>query len=372
MGVAVIVGTQKGAVILSSEDRRRWETSPLLLKGWLVTAATRDTAGRTYLGVTHDVWGAAVMASDDLESWEQLEGAPRYGADLRGNEEHLRIIGAMDPGGQFTGGGRYVDQIWKLHADGRTLYAGVSEAGLFRSDDGGKSWKVSEGLDQHETRPDWGAGFGGLCAHTVLTDASNPERIWVGISAAGVFRSEDGGRTFTEKNDGVNKAAGYCVHSLAHDPNDADRIYRQDHRGVYRTDDGGDSWEVIESGLPISELGDGHRCTFGFAIKMDAATGRIFVIPMEGDSFRFPHSGRLAVYHSDDGGDSWSESTNGLPANFYGNVLRGAMAVDGLAPCGVYFGATSGFVYGSNDRGDSWQELTSSLPKILCVEAFAA
>ena len=155
MGVAVLVGTAKGAIVLSSEDRTRWEMSPLLMKGWLVTAATRDEAGRTYVGVTHDVWGACVMASDDLESWEQLAGAPRYPAGLEGNESHLRVVGAMDPMGQFKDGGRYVDQIWKLHAADGSLYAGVSEAGLFRSNDRGKTWQLAEGLDQHETRPDW-------------------------------------------------------------------------------------------------------------------------------------------------------------------------------------------------------------------------
>ena len=371
MGVAVIVGTAKGAVVLTSEDRKTWERSPLLLKGWIVTAATRDEGGRTVLGVTHDVWGAAVMASHDLEHWEQLEGSPRYAAGSSGNEEHLRIIGATDPTGRFQDGGRYVDQIWKLHASAGSLYAGVSEAGLFRSDDQGKTWQVSPGLDAHETRSDWGAGFGGLCAHAVLTDARAPERIWVGISAAGVFRSEDGGKTFVPKNEGVSKAEGYCVHALAHDQSDADVIYRQDHRGVYKTGDGGDSWQLIEGGLPTSELSDGHRCSFGFAIRMDPASGRVFVIPIEGDSFRFPHGGRLEVYTSDDGGDSWQSRGDGLPEDFYGNVLRGALAVDRATEGnGVYFGSTSGVVYGSADNGVSWQTLAASLPKVLCVEAF--
>ncbi len=370
MGVAVVVGTQKGVVILSSQDRRSWETSPLLLKGWLVTAAARDEAGRNYLAVTHDVWGATVMASDDLENWEQLEGAPRYPAGLTGNESHLRVVGAMDPMGQFKDGARYVDQIWKLHAAHGSLYAGVSEAGLFRSDDQGKTWESAPGLDTHSTRPDWLAGFGGLCAHSVLTDARNRDRLWVGISSAGVFRSEDGGRSFVMANEGVDKSEGYCVHSLAHDPIDPDVIYRQDHRGVYRTRDGGDSWQLIENGLPSSELTDGHRCSFGFAIGMDTTSGRIFTLPIEGDSFRFPHGGRLAVYASDDQGDSWQELSNGLPQDFFGNVLRGAMDVDSGDPCGVYFGSTSGCVYGSHDRGESWQELARSLPKVLCVEAF--
>lgn len=371
MGVAVLVGTAKGAVLLRSEgDRRGWERSPLLHKGWLVTAATRDARGRTYVGVTHDVWGAVILVSDDLESWEQLEAAPRYEPSQRGHPEHLRIVGAMDPLGRFKDGARHVDQIWKLHAVGDVVYAGVSEAGLFRSDDNGKSWQGVPGLNDHPGREDWGPGFGGLCAHSVLADRRNPDRIWVGISAAGVFRSDDGGRSFAAKNGGVSRSEAFCVHSLAHDPDDADVIYRQDHRGVYRSRDAGDTWQVIETGLPLAELGDGHHCVFGFPVALDPRSGALFVIPLEGDSFRFARDGRLAVYRSLDGGDHWERCSEGLPEDCYANVLRGSLALDHLDPCGVYFGSTSGCVYGSADGGDTWSELIDGLPKILCVEAF--
>ena len=373
MGVVVCVGTDKGAAFLRSDAaRERWDVSPLEFKGWIVTAAARDTTGRTYLGVTSGVYGPAVVASDDLENWEQLEGAPRYEAGERGNPMHNLIVGSAGPGqlDRYSAGGRYVDQIWTLRAVGDVVYAGVSEAGLFRSDDRGKSWQPVRGLNDHETRPDWGPGAGGLCAHTVLVDPANPERIWVGISAAGLFRSEDGGRTFVGANEGVSRDEGYCVHSLAQDPDDADVIYRQDHRGMYRTTDGGERWQRIENGMPMSKLGDDHRCVFGFAVALDPRTKYAFAYPLEGESFRLPHDGRPVVYRTRDDGAHWEPHSRGLPERSYASVLRGAMAVDGLDPCGVYFGTTSGEVYASRDRGESWNELPCRLPRILSVQAF--
>jgi photosystem II stability/assembly factor-like uncharacterized protein len=372
MGTAVAIGTSKGALILrQDEPGGAWRSGGLALRGWIVTAFTRDPAGRAYAAVTHDVYGAAILASDDLAEWTQLEGAPRYAEGERGCEGHNRIISAMDPMNRFEPGARYVDQIWKLVAAGDVLYAGVSEAGLFRSDDRGKSWQVLQGLNRHPDRESWGPGFGGLCAHTVLVDDVRPERLWVGISAAGAFRSDDGGETFVSKNEGVSfSGEGYCVHSMAHDPRNADVIYRQDHRGVYRTSDGGDSWQLIEQGLPMGRLSDEHECSFGFAVGFDPRSGAAFLVPMEGDSFRYPRDGRLAVYRSEDRGESWQAFDEGLPRDCYANVLRGAMAVDGGDPCGVFFGTTSGGVYGSENGGESWLRLASELPRVLCVEAF--
>lgn len=372
MGTTVLVGTQKGAQVLRSDDaRQQWSVGGLQLKGWLVTAFARDPRGRTYAAVTHDVWGAVVMASDDLESWEQLDSAPRYLDTQKGNPGHNRVIGSMDPMERYSAGGRHVDQIWKLLTVGDLLYAGVSEAGLFRSDDRGKSWQVLPGIDEHPDRDSWVPGFGGLCLHSVLVDGRNPERIWAGISSAGVFRSDDGGQTFTSVNEGVASGGeGWCVHSLTHDPQDADVIYRQDHQGVYKTTDGGDSWQRIEKGLKMSTLSNEHECSFGFASGMDPRSASAFVVPIEGDSFRFPHGGELTVARTLDGGKSWHPLRRGLPDGCYANVLRGAMALDGHDPCGVYFGTTAGSVYGSADRGESWNELSGNLPKILCVEAY--
>jgi hypothetical protein len=375
MSVVVLIGTQKGMAILrpkgpSNGQRGAWDVLGLLHKGWMITAATRDAAARYYIAVTHEVWGAAVLFSDDLESWQQLENPPRYRTGQSGNDSHLRIIGSTDPMKNYAEGGRYVDQIWKLLAAGDVLYAGVSEAGVFRSDDRAKTWQVLPGLDEHPGRDQWEAGFGGLCAHSLLCDATSPERLWVGISAAGVFRSDDGGQSFSAKNLGVNSQTGNCVHALTHDPNEADVIYRQDHRGMYRSYDGGDSWKCIEEGLPVSELSDGHQCSFGFPIAMDPGSDAVFAVPLDGDAYRFPRDGKLCVYRTRDGGEQWESLSTGLPDRCYASVLRAALSVDGCDPCGVYFGTSTGTVYGSADLGDSWQELVSGLPRIYFVEAF--
>jgi hypothetical protein len=380
MGVVLLVGTRKGAVLLrSTGDRQTWDVGPLMLRGWKVTAFTRDAGGRYYAAVTHDVYGSAILVHDELdlpgrdgsEGWRQLESAPRYQKGEVGNASHLRIVGAEDPMGQYADGGRYVDQIWKLRAVGDSVYAGVSEAGLFCSDDRGKSWQPIRGLNDHATRPDWGAGFGGLCLHSVLVDEENPERLWVGISSVGVLRSDDGGETWDRKDAGVKHTPeGWCVHSLAHDPKRAEVIYRQDHRGMYRSGDAGDSWQAIENSLPVSRLGDDEECVFGFAVEFDPASGSAFALPLESDSCRFPHDSQLCVYRTQDGGASWQPLAKGLPSGCYASVLRGAMSLDGEDPCGVYFGTTSGSVYASADRGDCWDRLASDLPKVLCVEAF--
>jgi hypothetical protein len=382
MGVVVIVGTDKGGVLIRSDEaREQWDPGELSFRGWRVTAATRDPGGRTYLAVALESFGCAILASDDLESWEQLEAAPRYEPGERGNLDHNRTItfnmiefnesvSSSKPLGLYAD--RHVDQIWKLHSAGDVLYAGVSEAGLFRSDDRGKSWQPVRGLNDHETQPDWTPGFGGLCLHSVLTDPRDPERLWVGISSSGVFRSDDGGSSWKSKNDGVTKAEAFCVHGLAQDPHDADRIYRQDHQGMYRSLDGGDSWERIENGLPLGQLTSGGESAFGFPVVVDPHTGAAYAFPLEGDDFRYPFDGRVRVYRTRDGGESWEGLDRGLPSEpRYTNVLRGAMAVDGLDPCGVYVGTTSGHVFASRGGGDSWIELPCTLPKILCVEAFA-
>lgn len=383
MGVVVIVGTDKGGMLLRADDaRRHWEVGELSFRGWRVTAAARDPGGRTYVAVAGEVFGCALMASDDLEQWEHLASAPRYEPGERGNTEHNRTISfnnveveesitASNPLGLYAH--RHVDQIWKLHCAGDVLYAGVSEAGLFRSDDRGKSWQPVSGLNNHESQPNWSPGFGGLCLHTILSDADNPDRLWVGISAAGVFRSDDGGDTWARKDAGVPAGPNdaWCVHGLAHDRGNANRIFRQDHNGMFRSLDGGDNWERIENGLPLGELSFGEPCAFGFAVEMDPAKGYVYSYPLAGDDFRYAPDGRVRVYCTRDGGERWEGLDRGLPTEpRFTNVLRGAMSVDLLDPCGVYVGTTSGHVFASNDRGENWTELPCTLPKILCVEAF--
>jgi hypothetical protein len=246
---------------------------------------------------------------------------------------------------------------------------GVSEAGLFASRDHGASWEPVDGINNYPGRESWPPGFGGLGLHTILSDAKNPNRMWVGISSSGFFRTDDGGKSWTQKSEGIPGETGQCVHHVAHDATNAGVLYRQEHRGVYMSADGGDTWKKIEDGLPISELSDGLRCSFGFPIVMDRRSGSVFVVPLEGDNFRIPRDGKLAVYRSSKGA-RWEPMRRGLPDNSYEGVLRGAMSADQLDPGGVYFGTTSGSIYGTRDTGDSWFEITHGLPRILSVEAY--
>ena len=376
MAIALIVGTPKGAAILTSKDRKAW-SEEFVLRGWPVTASVQDDQGRVYVAVNSPNYGVAIFTSDNLTDWKQLESAPRYRPEDRGNPEHHRIVSQMDFEGVLKGGGRFVDQIWTLHFAHGALYAGVSEAGLFVSRDRGQNWQPIDGFNNHPSRDTWTPGFGGLGAHTILSDAKNPNRMWVGVSAAGFFRTDDGGKIWAPKNKGVNPAVdsapattGHCIHHAAHDPNNANVMFRQEHRGVHRSDDGGDNWRVIEMGLPVTELSDGHHCSFGFPMVMDRRTHSVFVVPLDGDNFRFPKGGQLAVYRTQDG-ESWQPRTAGLPGNFFGGVLRGSMSADQLDPGGVFMGTTSGVLYGSNDTGESWREIAAGLPRITSVEAYA-
>jgi photosystem II stability/assembly factor-like uncharacterized protein len=349
MSVVVIVGTEKGAFIARSDARRTtWEIEGPVFKGWKVTASARTPGGKYLVATTSFVYGAALQVGTDLKNWRQLETGPAYP----------------------QGGGRQLNQIWTIHTGAKRHYAGVDTAGLFSSDDDGETWQPVAGLNDQPSRRAWSPGAGGLAAHVVLVDPANPSRIWCGISAVGVWRSDDAGRTWALKNDGVRcmiedkefPGIGYCVHGLAQDPQDANRIYRQDHSGMYLTRDGGDRWEKAEEGL---------ASWFGFPVAVDRRSGALFSFPMESDEYRLPVDGKFRVYRSRDRGASWEPLTRGLPTDpTYSAVLRGAMAVDGADPAGVYVGTTSGEVYVSNNLGDSWQRLPCVLPRILSVEAY--
>lgn len=371
MDVAVIVGTKKGAAVLRSDARRADWSLDFILRGWTVTASARDAQGRYYLAVSNEVFGPAIFASDDLKEWKQQEAAPRYRPGEKGNPEHIRIAGATDFTERYKDQPRLVDQIWTLHATKDGVYAGVSEAGLFVTRDRGQSWEPVDGFNNQPGREAWPPGFGGLCAHTILSDPQNPNRMWVGVSSSGFFRTDDGGKTWNEKSKGVNQDLGICVHHVTHNPANPKVLFRQDHRGVYRSDDAGDTWIVTENGLPCGELSDGHKCSFGFAITMDHKTGSLFIAPLESDNFRLPHGGQLAIYRSTDNGANWRKQAKGLPSQYFAGVLRGAMSADQLDPGGVYFGTSSGQVFASNDVGESWSELASGLPRIMSVEAYA-
>ncbi len=349
MGIVVIVGTDKGAFLCRSNAARKdWTVEGPLFKGWRVTASGRSPSGRYFVATASQVYGPAIHTGTDLAHWHQVERAPAYPEK----------------------GDRKLNQIWTIQCGEGRHYAGVDTAGLFSSDDDGESWQPISALNDHPTRAKWFPGAGGLCAHSVLVDPRRPERVWCGISAVGVWRSEDGGQSWQARNVGIKYVSedkeipeiGYCVHGLAQDPDDADIIYRQEHSGMYRSRDGGDHWESNEQGLPS---------WFGFAIAIDPRTRTLFSFPMESDEYRLPVDGKCLVYRSRNRGDSWEPAGRGLPDRQYNaGVLRGAMAVDRLDPAGVYFGSTSGDLFASADGGDSWQALPCRLPRILSVRAY--
>ncbi len=351
MTVQLLIGTDKGGFIATSNgSRTNWTIDGPLFKGWKVTATTRDPQGRVLLGTSSSVYGPAVQISDDLKNWKQVEEGPKWP----------------------EGVGRKLNQIWTINAGHDRYYLGVDEAGLFSSDDRGETWQPVDALNEHATRSGWQPGAGGLCLHAIKIDPKNPDRIWIGISAVGVFRSDDGAKTWTPKNNGVpivledkqHKDIGCCVHGLAMDPDDADLIYRREHVGMFRTSDGGENWQRNEQGL---------SSWFGFPISMDRNTKNLFCVPLESDEYRLPSNGKLEVFRSMDNGDTWQSVSNGLPSEHsYAGVLRGAMDVDHGSPCGVYFGNTSGEMYTSADAGEHWTKLPITLPRIMSVDVISA
>ncbi len=347
--VTLLVGTQKGAFVFRSDDRReKWALEGPVFRGWKVTAAGRGVDGETLVATASDVYGAAIHKSRDLKTFAQVKEGPKLPEGAPGQ----------------------MKQIWFVARAGERLFAGIDDAALFASADGGDTWKLVEGLTGHESRGAWYPGAGGLCAHSFLSDPKDPKKLWCGISAVGVFRSEDGGDTWTPRNEGVPiiiedkkwKGIGYCVHAIDNDPAAPGHIWRQDHRGMYRTRDGGDSWQKIEKGLPSS---------FGFALARNKKTRTLFSVPLESDEYRLPPGGRLTPYRSRNDGDSWEAIGRGLPAGpSFSSVLRSAMTSDDLEPGGVYFGTTSGTVHASRDDGETWTTLPGSFPRILTVRAF--
>jgi len=353
--VAVLAGTQKGAFICWSDaERREWRIDGPMHRGWEVTTLDvddRDGKPTLWAGVGSEWFGASLHRSDDLgESWSQIESGPAYPADA----------------------GRRLERIWTVRpghpSEPDVLWAGVAQAGLFRSADRGETWSEVPGLNDHPTRSAWSPGAGGLCCHTLLVDPSNPRRLWAGISAVGCFRTDDGGETWSVHNQGIpraiedeeHKEVGCCVHKMVLTPNRPDRLFQQNHKGVFRSVDGADSWQRIENGLST---------WFGFPMVMDPnEPDTLFVVPQESDEYRFPVGGRLTVGRTCDGGESWELLRNGLPSGpTYTGVLRSAMAVDGLPACGVYFGTSGGQIHYSRDRGDSWHTLPCVLPRISSV-----
>jgi photosystem II stability/assembly factor-like uncharacterized protein len=363
--IRVLVGTRKGAFILSSDGRRkRWEVSGPLFAGWEVyhVKGSPLDQDRLYASQSTGWFGQLIQRSDDGgRNWSPVGNDFRY-EGVAGT--HQWYDGSAHPW-EFA-------RVWHLEpslTDADTVYAGVEDAALFRSTDGGVSWDELAGLRQHGSGPTWQPGAGGMCLHTIILDPRGPERMFVAISAAGVFRTDDAGATWRAANRGLHSEGipdedaevGHCVHRLAMHPARPDVLFMQKHWDVMRTDDAGESWTEVSGDLPSD---------FGFTIDIHShEPDTVYVVPIKSDTEHYPPDGRLRVYRSRTGGNEWESLERGLPqANCYVNVLRDAMAVDSLDECGVYFGTTGGQVYASADAGDSWEAIVRDLPAVLSVE----
>jgi photosystem II stability/assembly factor-like uncharacterized protein len=318
---------------------------------------------RVYASQSTSWFGQIVQRSDDGgRSWQAVGNDFSY-AGVPGT--HQWYDGTARPW-EFS-------RVWHLEPslrDRDTVYAGVQDAALFRSTDAGGTWEEVRGLREHGSGPQWQPGAGGMCLHTIVLDPRDESRMYVAISAAGVFRTDDGGATWQPINqgllsDGIPSPAaevGHCVHKIAMHPSRPDTFFMQKHWDVMRSDDGGDHWTEVSGDLPTD---------FGFPIAVHAhEPDTVYVVPITSDSHHFPPDGRLRVYRSRTGGNEWEALTDGLPQEHcYVNVLRDAMAVDELAECGIYVGTTGGQVYASPDSGDSWTAVVQNLPPVLSVEA---
>jgi hypothetical protein len=363
--VRLLVGTQKGAFILTSDGRRKnWKVSGPHFGGWEIYHLNGSAADpdRLYLSQSTDWFGQVMQRSDDGgETWETV-----------GNE----FLYDGDPGThQFYDGSQHpweFARVWHLEPspdDPDTVFAGVEDAALFRSNDGGGTWQEMPGLREAKGHL-WSPGAGGLCLHTIVLDPEDPKRIYVAISAAGVFRTDDGGETWRPINEGLvsryeipeEKAdVGHCVHRITMHPSNPEVLFMQKHWDVMRSDDSGETWHEISGNLPSD---------FGFPIAVHAHEPEtIYVIPIKSDSEHYPPDGKLRVYRSKTGGGQWEALSKGLPQeNCYVNVLRDSFSVDTLDPCGLYFGTTGGEVYASSDSGDSWMPIVQDLPRVMSVE----
>ena len=384
--VRVLVGTRKGAFILTSDAKReRWEISAPYFAGWELYHVKGSPAdpNRLYASQCSGWFGQMIQrSSDGGKTWEAPGGevmpAPGGAPPPASNKfvyDTTAETGKPLTTHQFYDGTQHpweFKRVWHMEpslTDPDTVYAGVEDAALFRSTDGGKSWQEMAGLRGHGTGPKWQPGAGGMCLHTILLDPSNPKRIYIAISSAGAFRSDDAGKTWKPINQGLRSEyipdpkaeVGHCVHRIALHPSRPKTLFMQKHWDVMRSDDAGDSWHEVSGNLPTD---------FGFVIDVHAHEPEtIYVVPIKSDSEHFPLDGKLRVYRSRTGGNEWEALTKGLPqSDCYVNVLRDAMAVDSLDSCGVYFGTTGGQVYASADAGDTWKPIARDLPAVLSVE----
>jgi hypothetical protein len=384
--VRILVGTRKGAFVLTSDGKReQWDISGPHFAGWEIyhVKGSPVDPDRLYASQSSGWFGQIIQRSDDGgKTWHQ-PGTPA-GEAMSGppkSESNKFAYDASDESGKPLTTHQWYDgtqhpwefkRVWHLEpslTDPDTVYAGVEDAALFRSTDGGQNWKELPGLRGHGTGPKWQPGAGGMCLHTIILDPHDPQRMFIAISAAGAFRTDDGGKTWKPINRGLHSQyipdpkaeVGHCVHHVAMNPSRPGVLFMQKHWDVMRSDNAGDQWVEVSGNLPTD---------FGFVIDVHAHEPEtIYVVPIKSDSEHYVHEGKLRVYRSRTGGNEWEPLTKGLPqSNCYVNVLRDAMAVDSLDKCGIYFGTSGGQVYASADAGDSWVPIVRDLPAVLSVE----
>jgi photosystem II stability/assembly factor-like uncharacterized protein len=348
--VLLLVGTKKGGFILESDaERQEWRLREPVCQAWPINHFNADPAhGTLYAAGGNEWYGAAVWRSTDLgETWSHSSEGLNYGE-----------------------GGPDVKTAWSVAPSNGLVYAGVEPAGLFASEDGGSTWRHVSGLREHPSCPTWMPGGGGLCLHSIVPHPGDPRQLWVAISAAGTFYTADGGATWTAQNRGVRAdyapekypETGQCVHNLQVAPGRPERLYQQNHCGVYRSDDGGASWQEITAGLPSQ---------FGFPAAVHPRQPEtVYVIPLNADiAGRYMPEGKAAVWRSRDAGARWERLSAGLPQEHaYLGVLRQAMSIDRFDPVGIYFGTGTGHLYASSDEGESWRSIADYLPPITSVE----
>ena len=377
--VTILVGTTKGAFLLRADaDRADFTVEGPFCDGWPINHMAADPAtGVIWAAGGGDWHGAGVWRSgDNGATWTLAKLTGGMMDDWAANDpDFAKMIGFTGEAPPF---GKDFSQVWSLCFAHGALYAGTKPATLLRSDDGGIAWAKVDGLTDHPSRPDWHGGAAGLVLHTITPHPTDPQKLWVGISAAGVFATEDGGATWDRRNRLSNAdhvchhdhpaapkdgETGHCVHNMVRAPGEGgDLLYQQNHHGVFRSADGGRSWDDMTAGLPS---------TFGFPIAVHPRDPQtIWTLPLNGDMLgRFPPGASAAVWKSTDGGESWTDKRAGLPQTAcYFTVLRQAMATDSATPAGVYFGTNSGSVFATRDEGESWSEVARHLPTVLCVE----
>jgi photosystem II stability/assembly factor-like uncharacterized protein len=364
-GVRVLVGTKKGAFVLTADGtREKWDVSGPFFAGWEIYHVKGSPAdpNTIYASQTSGWFGQQMQRSKDGgKTWDPIGNKFDY---IGTPGTHQWYDGSLKPW--------VFKRVWHLEPsanDPDTVWAGIEDAALFRTTDGGATWTELPALREHGTGPRWQPGAGGMCLHTIICDPKDPGRIYIAISAAGAFRTDDGAATWKPINKGLvsqyipdpNAEVGHCVHHMAMHPGKPGTLFMQKHWDVMRTDDAGETWREVSGNLPTD---------FGFVIDVHAHEPEtIYVIPIKSDSEHFVHEGKLRVYRSRTGGNEWEALTKGLPQeNCYLNILRDAMAVDSLDACGLYFGTSGGQVYASRDAGDSWAPIVRDLPPVLSVE----